>query len=394
MKRATPKTVTNHSLLNRILQTPELVKHVQTLPAPALLKVVRKIGLEDSGELLALATTEQLTRLVDEDLWTQLQANKNETFDPERLGVWLSVLEELGGKRGAEKLSEMDEDFLAFTFSHYLHGIEQEALQFMRITAQGDSWEDQRLERILESYDTIDIGGILLLAKPNVPWDTIQSLLQSLDEVDTALCSRLAARLARVTDSKAEREGGLYEVLSAEELLNNDAVFSRHQRRGRDGYLAAEDARAFTEWLRETPPEALLALKGRDPVSRAYFREYEGVMTGQIGRSSGGEVNPLLLEVVEEEAPAPLLLEGKISPLAAMLSALDPDQLARFHLDLNFLAQVVLLTEEERDGPMRQAVAAERVIEACEKGLERAGPGNKNLSAIQLYGLGFTSPNR
>jgi Family of unknown function (DUF6178) len=54
----------------RILEQPELVSAVRELPAPVLSKLIDRIGLEDSGELVALATTEQLERMFD-DTWTR-----------------------------------------------------------------------------------------------------------------------------------------------------------------------------------------------------------------------------------------------------------------------------------------------------------------------------------
>jgi antitoxin VapB len=55
-------------LLMRILERPELVLAVRELPAPVLGSMIDCIGLEDAGELVALASTE-LERLFDQDLW-------------------------------------------------------------------------------------------------------------------------------------------------------------------------------------------------------------------------------------------------------------------------------------------------------------------------------------
>lgn len=385
---AAPRPSTTVSLLNRILETPDLVTHIQNLPAHSLLTLVNKVGLEDSCELLALATTAQLTRMVDEDLWKQSSSNQKEEFNPDRLSVWLRTLEEMGSKLAAEKLSEMDEDFLAYAFGHYLHCLELEALQFMLVNVQGDSWQDSRLESVLESHNTQELGEYLVLAKATAPWDTLQSLLLSLDEVDTSLCRRLLMRLCAATEEKSEKEGGLFEVLSGEEMLESDASFSRHQRRTGDGFVPAEDALAFMDWAKATPVEKLLELKGRDPVSRSYFREYKGEVLEQAVRSECNALHKLLgdEEVPDSRQRAPLL-EGKTaSAWIQSLAKLGPEEKERFLLDLNFLTQCVLLTEKT-DEPLRQKEAAELVIQCCEAG-HKLLPTHSPLNAIQLFCLG------
>ena len=56
-------------LLARICDTPHLARAVAQLPAQLLHGVIQRVGLEDCGELLALATTEQLSAVFDLDLW-------------------------------------------------------------------------------------------------------------------------------------------------------------------------------------------------------------------------------------------------------------------------------------------------------------------------------------
>ena len=55
--------VTSRTLLARLLDEPQLVKQVQALAPRALLGLIDHVGLEDPGELVALATVEQLERI-------------------------------------------------------------------------------------------------------------------------------------------------------------------------------------------------------------------------------------------------------------------------------------------------------------------------------------------
>jgi hypothetical protein len=96
-----------------ILEEPSLVQAVQTLEPEVLTKLVRHIGLEDSGELVALFTTEQLMEVFDEDLWQSDRPGDEETFDDKRFALWLEVLLESGPGLAARKVAELDEDLLS-----------------------------------------------------------------------------------------------------------------------------------------------------------------------------------------------------------------------------------------------------------------------------------------
>ena len=55
-------------LLNRILETPGWVEAIRDLDARVLRNLIHAVGLEDAGEIIALATTDQLVKIFDEDL--------------------------------------------------------------------------------------------------------------------------------------------------------------------------------------------------------------------------------------------------------------------------------------------------------------------------------------
>ena len=67
-------------LLLRILERPALVAAVRELPGAVLGKLIEHVGLEDAGELVALATTEQLERVFDDDLWRAERAGGTRRF--------------------------------------------------------------------------------------------------------------------------------------------------------------------------------------------------------------------------------------------------------------------------------------------------------------------------
>src|ERR1700730_1736358 len=97
-------------LLDRILDTPHLARVVPQLQPQVLHRVIQNFGLEDCGELVALATPEQLARVFDLDLWRAAQPGMDEQFDADRFGVWLEVLMESDATSAAQKLAGMAGD--------------------------------------------------------------------------------------------------------------------------------------------------------------------------------------------------------------------------------------------------------------------------------------------
>src|SRR5918911_151744 len=98
--------------LRRILETPALAQVVPQLQPELLHKIIRSYGLEDCGEVVALATPEQLARVFDLDLWRAAKAGMDEQFDAERFGLWIEVLLETGATMAAQKLAGIDAELV------------------------------------------------------------------------------------------------------------------------------------------------------------------------------------------------------------------------------------------------------------------------------------------
>ena len=63
-------------------------------------------------------------------------------------------------------------------------------------------------------------------------------------------------------------QGGLFQVLTADEMLESDVAAARDDRRVAEGFVSAADARAFLELARRGGGRE----DERDPITRAYFR--------------------------------------------------------------------------------------------------------------------------
>src|SRR5215813_9775086 len=95
------------TVLTRILDTPHLAHVVPRLQPELLHRVIQRCGLEDCGDLVALATPHQLMRVFDLDLW-RAAPGVDEQLDADRFGLWLEVLLEAGADVAAEKLIGLD----------------------------------------------------------------------------------------------------------------------------------------------------------------------------------------------------------------------------------------------------------------------------------------------
>jgi hypothetical protein len=107
-----PTLPTANQLLNHLFENPKLIEAVQQLPGPILGKLIDSVGLEDAAELVALATTQQLESVFDEDLWQVGQGGWEERFDPARFALWLHAFSEAGEDAVVRRLLELPIDFV------------------------------------------------------------------------------------------------------------------------------------------------------------------------------------------------------------------------------------------------------------------------------------------
>lgn len=260
------------SLLDRLIELPELARTVQALPPSAFAALVRKVGIEDAGELVALATTAQLVQAFDEDLFVSDRPGERESLDVGRFVTWLEVLLEARDEVAAERVAELDEDFVAHALGGVLLVLEEDALRDR--LDEGDEDEAKQVDKSLESALTEELDGYLLVAKRHDGWDAVLALVLALDRDHRALLVRLLERLARAGSAHLDDLEELATVLSEGESLADDVEAAREERRSQQGYVEPRAARAFLSLARTPPPDGARPTE-RDPLTRAYFRDLE-----------------------------------------------------------------------------------------------------------------------
>jgi hypothetical protein len=408
----------------RILDQPELVSAVRELPPPVLSQLIDRIGLEDSGELVALATTEQLERMFDDDLWKAVRAGQDETFRPDRFALWLSVMMEAGEEHLIRRLLELPRDMLALAVHQLVLVIDMDALADVMSTPTFDAME---LDRALENTPYEEWEEFRLFARDANAWDSVGTALLSLDRDHHDYLRAILEQCCAMSLEFINGNGSLYEVLTSEELLASDIAAEREDRRAASGFVSPADARSFLEFARRGD-----ALDERDAITHAYFRdlakpslEKPGARAGAAA-SSGSQLaaaSPGLKKLVSLLGEAEVIGSAADQPLAALtagsraskgakksrkpkqsrtaplfeaaMSALRESDAAAFSQrieELGYLMNVVMAGSSDRKGrALRPVDALQTVLRSCEAGL-RAHFDRKVIASGEALSLVARTP--
>jgi hypothetical protein len=264
-------------LIDRILDTPHLDRVVPQLPPRVLHRVIQSCGLEDCGELVALATPGQLAQVFDLDLWRAEQPGLDEQFDADRFGVWLEVLMDSGAAVAAQMLADVDVDLVIAAFAQHVLVFDPAAVSPAPV--DGDEMPGPPDDRL-----GCEVGGYRVVARRTDSWDAIVAVLTSLVAEHPGCFHRVMGGCRSLSNSKPEVDG-LDELLPDEEQVVFDLAFDRELRRERQGYVTPAQARAFLQMSRQVrlghgsmPPG--------NPVARAYFRAIESTTAPDAGSGS------------------------------------------------------------------------------------------------------------
>jgi len=389
MTQSIRRRFASRSLVDVLLDDAELVTAVRELEPQLLGALVRHVGLEDSGELLSLATPDQLRGLADDDLWRSDEAGREEVLDADRFAVWVEVLLDAGPRVAADALAALDEDLLAHALAQHMIVLDLDRLApIMSAGYRGDRFDDDDLaEKLLETTLSHELDELLLLSVRYRGWDAIVDAIHELDRRDHGLVRRI---LDRICDASMERvaDDGLYDVLTEAERLAEDARGARDDRRERRGFVAPADARAFLA-LAETRPEDA----GNDPVSRSYFRHYEPVPLTREGVSAA-RLTSLLRD--RGVAPTPRMLaetSEQQSPARAALAALrqsDPVLHGQRLSELVYLANVLSAARSMDGDPIDQVDAVSEVLTFVDAGIDEApDDAVRRQSLVRLFAIGW-----
>jgi hypothetical protein len=382
------------ALVSRVLEQPKLIQAVQSLPPATLGSLVRHVGLEDAGELIALASPEQLVRVLDDDVWAAAGSGHDEKFDAERFGLWLEVLREAGEEVAAEKLLTLPEDLVTLGLHELVLVVDLDELGVEM--AEIDEADADLIEKALDASLCEEIDQYRVIARNAQSWDAVIGVLLTLDRDHHSFVARLLERLAHASSEVIEDMGGLYEALTSGEMLGEDAAADRESRRAAEGFLASSQAGAFLKLARTRSIAEALKDEGRDPITKAYFRELDRERSVAPLDPGAAPLLKLLADAGVEVPAAPMLsadkgTRGEEPAFQRAVRELEPELHAERMDELSFLVNVLLSDARARGRTLRPIDAAEAVTALCNLGLEAAGGEGEvtRVGAERLFRIGL-----
>jgi len=352
------------ALLLRILERPGLVAAVRELPGAVLGELIDRIGLEDAGDLVALASTAQLERVFDDDLWRAARAGGDETFRPERFALWLQVMQEAGEGALVQRMCELPQDLLALAVHRLVLVLDNDVLTDL-LTAEDE--EAEQIVRALEDSLVEEWEEFRLIARDPDVWDDVWNALLSLDRDHH---DRLRAILQQCCDMSTEYisgQGGLFQVLTADEMLDSDVAAARDDRRVAEGFVSPADARAFLELARRGGGDGTGG-DARDPITRAYFRALNVPAAEAEAAPTIASPSAALAALGAQEGlvhVAARLFEQAMSDLRER----DPARFAARVREVAYLMNVWIAGGTHEGRRPRPMEALEMVLQTCEAGM-------------------------
>jgi hypothetical protein len=358
-------------LLARLIEAPQLVRAVRALAPTAFSALVREVGVEDAGEIVALATTEQLIASFDEDLFVNSRPGERERFDRRRFVVWLEVLLEAGAELAASRVAQLSEDFVIHALSSIVLVLDHDAL----LTRMRDGGSDaERADKAIESSISEEIDGYLLIARDHEGWDAVLDLILALDRDHRSYLERILDRSAQIASGYIDDLDELATALSADESLAEDVEAEREERRAAQGFVEPRAARSFLT-LARAPLARGADADDRDPVTQAYFRDLERRGSWPSTQETGASKLMALLgpgEVATHSAPElALAASGEASSgerrptlmdALLLLKEHSPEAFAERMEELAYLANVLLSGAEIERRRLRPAEASEAAL--------------------------------
>jgi uncharacterized protein DUF6178 len=260
---AAPTPPDPRRLLARILDSPQIATVVPHLQPEVLQRVIQTCGLEDCAELVALATSAQLERVFDLDLWRSAWPGADDELDPQRFGTWLDVLLEAGESVAAAKLAGIDAELVIAAFAQHVRVFDRAAI------SAPDGAETTEADGRPKDSLSCEIGGYVIEPRRRDAWQAIVTVLVSLDGDHPDYFHRVMSGCRRLSNAGWELDG-LDDLLSDPDQDLFDLAVDREGRREQQGFVPPAQARAFLQSARQV----LLSdpAPQPSPLARAYFR--------------------------------------------------------------------------------------------------------------------------
>src|SRR5205823_7755368 len=107
------------------------------------------------------------------------------------------------------------------------------------------------LERALDNAAVEEWEEFRLIARDPDVWDDVWNALLSLDRDHHDRLRAILEACCEMSTEYISGQGGLYQVLTADQMLDSDVAAARDDRRSAEGFVSPADARAFLALARQ-----------------------------------------------------------------------------------------------------------------------------------------------
>jgi hypothetical protein len=383
-------------LLQTLQDNPALPALLRNLQPAALARLVDRIGLNDAGEVMALAPTRKLLQALDEALWKSPQPGVAEVFDSRELVDWLETWNEIGDEFVADRLAAMSDDYRALCLSHLVSVRIHHTLAFLAIP---DDEVDRERDTLQPIGTCAFYGPYMVLPVVEDEWEIVRA---SLDALSTERHECLMHTLGMLDGAES--------MLATPERcrqLQIDAAYERERARENVGYVTATGASAFLVYVATARIEELAALSAYDEETRRHLAAFGASEVEEPDDDEADEspqepptveqLQQLRTALEREELLIPrntLLLTDRrtrkhhaLTQALSDLAATDPPAFERCARELAYLANVLKAGVSVKGEPMSDVDARDAAHAACDQGLELAREQGLDARIAQEPGL-------
>jgi len=249
-----PVQAKSGNLLAMLLDNPQLPAYIARLNGPTLSRLVQHVGKEDAQELLAFATPEQITDLIETDTWDSASPGAEETFSPEKFLEWLEIWSDMGPAVLAKQLQNLGSQIFALTLSNYVVVVDTDEV--------GVSGPVERFDRF----------GVM--PEDEESWPLILQFLGEIWDEEPAYLEEALAYCCLRRSLTVEKTH-----ITANEALAPDVAGNRDRHRRERGHVTPTSSLAFLQGIRTRSLQSLLLGNQYDPFKAMQINQQER-MTG------------------------------------------------------------------------------------------------------------------
>ncbi|HEV8331765.1 MAG TPA: DUF6178 family protein [Steroidobacteraceae bacterium] len=394
--RQRPVDDASSRLLQTLQDNPALPALLRSLQPAALARLVDRIGLNDAGEVMALAPTQKLLQALDEALWKSPQPGVTEVFDSRELVDWLESWNEIGDEFVAERLAAMSDDYRALCLSHLVSVRIHHTLAFLAIP---DDEVDRERDTLQPIGTCAFYGPYMVVPVVEDEWEIVRA---ALDALATERHECLMHTLGMLDGAES-----MLATPERRRQLQIDLAHERERARENVGYVTATGASAFLVYVATARIEELAALSVYDEETRRHLAAF-GASDVEDPEDDEADESPQEPPTVEQMQQLRTVLEREellipqstllltdqrtrkhhaLTQALSELAETDPPAFERCARELAYLANVLKVGVSVKGEPMSDVDARDAAYAACDQGLELAREHGLDTRVAQEPGL-------